>query len=355
MGVTMDRPPRSGFPEQPVDLLFICVVIEDVVKLGASLHLGHHALLRAVAADGSVDIAGSVVHRPKSRQRIQRHGDSDGMQFRQGEEGRLAELGQVGQHRHGHGGGEFPIVVERGERLGEYHIGPGGDIGLGAGDGGGHAFNGRSVGACHNDKFGVGPSVNGGLEAVAHLRGGNEFLARAVTAAFGGDLVFDVHCGYTGPAHLADGAGNVECVSPAGIDVDEERQGDGAGDSAGVCEDVVKAGHAEIGQPIGGVGDSCAGEIEGAEAGALGEQRGKGIDGACDLQRLLGGKGSAETRDGKGAHDRKTTKMRVTVSRSNAGGHVERGAAGPAAIGPPLRRLGRSPQVWLALAAPTPI
>ena len=86
------------------------------------------------------------------------------------------------------------------------------------------AFAGEGVGAGHEDELVVGAGVDGGLDAVDHLFGWNEFFAGAVAAALGADLVFDVHGGGAGLDHRADGAGDVEGAAPAGVDVDEQRQ-----------------------------------------------------------------------------------------------------------------------------------
>ena len=58
-------------------------------------------------------------------------------------------------------------------------------------------------------------------------------------AALGRDLVLDVHRRDARPRELADRTRDGEGVAPAGVDVDEERQGDGGRDPAGVRQDVV--------------------------------------------------------------------------------------------------------------------
>ena len=75
-----------------------------------------------------------------------------------------------------------------------------------------------------------------------------------------------------------DRARDVEGAAPAGIDVDQQRQVAHVGDAADVGEHVVERADAEIGQPERAGGDAAAGEVERAEAGALGEQRGVGVD-----------------------------------------------------------------------------
>ena len=132
-----------------------------------------------------------------------------------------------------------------------------------------------------------------------HFFGCDEFLAGAMAAALGADLVFDVHGGRAGIDHGADGAGDVEGAAPAGVDVDEQRERGGGGDAADVGEDVFHGADAEVGQAERVGGDASAGEIEGAEAGGLGQARGVGVDGAGHLERLFFRDGEAETGSGR--------------------------------------------------------
>ena len=106
-----------------------------------------------------------------------------------------------------------------GHCLGEDHVGARGHICLRAIDGGLQALAGQRIGARHDDEMRVGARIHGGLDAVHHFRGGDEFLARAVAAAFGAHLVLDVHRRRARFDHGADGARNVERASPAGVDV----------------------------------------------------------------------------------------------------------------------------------------
>ena len=71
----------------------------------------------------------------------------------------------------------------------------------------------------------------------------------------------------------------------AGVDVDQQRQVAHVGDAAHVGQHVVEVGDAEIGQAQRTGRDAAAGQIDGAIAGALGQQRMVGVDGADHLQR----------------------------------------------------------------------
>ena len=78
-------------------------------------------------------------------------------------------------------------------RLGKDHVGARGHVGLGALDRCGQTLVGQRIGAGHDDELRVGARIDGGLDAVDHFVGGDEFLAGPVAAALGADLVFDVH------------------------------------------------------------------------------------------------------------------------------------------------------------------
>jgi len=92
-----------------------------------------------------------------------------------------------------------------------------------------------------------------------------------MAAPFGGDLVFEVHGRDAGAGELANGAGDVEGVAPARIDVDQQRQVDPRGDAAGVAENILQVRHAEVRQAMRRVGDARTGEVKRPKTGALGE------------------------------------------------------------------------------------
>ena len=59
-------------------------------------------------------------------------------------------------------------------------------------------LDGVRVGARHDDEIGIGLGIDGGLDAVDHFAGGHHFLARAMAAALGADLVFHVYGSHFG-------------------------------------------------------------------------------------------------------------------------------------------------------------
>ena len=112
--------------------------------------------------------------------------------------------------------GELAVLVERRERLGEDHVGAGLDVALRALDRRLLAFDRVRVGARHDDELAVGAAVDGGLDAVDHLVGGDELLARPVAAALGLHLVFDVACPRRRTRiRSRDGARDVERARPS--------------------------------------------------------------------------------------------------------------------------------------------
>ena len=204
-----------------------------------------------------------------------------------GEQRRLAELGDVREHRHFDRGRELAVLVERRERFGEDHVGAGRDVALGALDRGGLPFDGVRVGARHDDEGIVAAAVDGGLDAIGHLVRADQRLAGTVTAALGLHLVFQVHAAGTGTAQLAGRAGDVESRAPTGVGVDEQRQLGRAGDAAHVFADVVETGDAEIGKSERGIRNAGTRQVQSAKPGTLRQQSAVGVDRADDLQGSL--------------------------------------------------------------------
>jgi hypothetical protein len=66
------------------------------------------------------------------------------------------------------------------------------------------------------------------------------------------------------------------------------------GDAAGVGENVVDGGDAEVRDAEGAGGDAAAGEVEGAVADAFGHEGVVGVDGADDLDGVFGRDGGAK-------------------------------------------------------------
>src|SRR5690606_38945122 len=118
--------------------------------------------------------------------------------------------------------------------------------------------------------------------------GTDDFLARAVAAALGADLVLDVAAGGAELGEALDGAGNIEGGRPeAGVDVDDQRHITDVGDAAHVDQHVVQGVDAQVGQAQRAGSHTAPGKIDGPVTGTLGQQGVVGVDGADDLQGLL--------------------------------------------------------------------
>ena len=102
---------------------------------------------------------------------------------------------------------------------------------MGALDGRLQAFYGQRIGARHNHKIGIHAGINGGFNTVDHFFKRNNGFVGAVAAAFLRHLVFEVYGGYAGFFHGFDGAGDIECAAPAGVDIDQKRGVDIIGDA----------------------------------------------------------------------------------------------------------------------------
>ena len=96
-------------------------------------------------------------------------------------------------------------------------------------------------------------------------------------------LVFDMHRSGSGALHGADGAGDVEGASPAGVDVDQQRQVGDLGDAADVDQHIFHGADTEIGHAERVGRHSSAGKVERAKAGRLRHARRVGVDGADHL------------------------------------------------------------------------
>ena len=98
-----------------------------------------------------------------------------------------------------------------------------------------------------------------------------------MTTALGAHLILDMDGGSTELAHRTHGTGNVESRGPeAGVDIHQQRQVAHVGDAAHVGEHVVEATDAQVRQAQGAGGHAATGQVDGLEAGALGQQ-GNGV------------------------------------------------------------------------------
>ncbi|MDT7768231.1 MAG: hypothetical protein QOI30_1227, partial [Mycobacterium sp.] len=144
-----------------------------------------------------VDFAQAILdgeHRqPQRGDRVDHHVVADVGELRHGQQLRLAELGHVGQQRGVHRGAELLEVGRPRQRLGEDQVGAGVGVSAGPLDRGAHALNPGGVGAGADDEVGVAPRGHRRPQAFDHLGGRDDGFAVEVAAAFGVDLVFDVH------------------------------------------------------------------------------------------------------------------------------------------------------------------
>ena len=264
------------------------MIIEEAVELVPRLHRRDGLALGALLADGLEDPQRGRVHRPVGGAAEQHDIDTRRAELGGGEERGASEFGDVRQD------GDADRAPHRGigrqipHRLGKDHVGARSDVGAGAVAGGSQAFARQRVGPGHDHERAIAARVDRGLYAVDHLLLRHQLLARAMAAALGADLVLDVHPGGTRLDHRGDGARDAEGGAPAGIDVDQHRQGGGVGDAPDIGEDIVHGADGEVGQAEGIGCNAAAGDVERLEAGRLGHARGIGIDGADHLQRPFG-------------------------------------------------------------------
>ena len=124
-----------------------------------------------------------------------------------------------------------------------------------------------------------------------------------MAATLGANLVLDMDRGSAELAHRAHGTGNVEGRgTEASVDIHQQRHVADIGDTAHVGEHVVQATDAQVRQAQGACGHASTGQVDGLEAGTLGQQGMVGIDGANHLQRMFSGNGIAETLTGGALH-----------------------------------------------------
>ncbi|KAG0733685.1 hypothetical protein G6F23_013107 [Rhizopus arrhizus] len=85
------------------------------------------------------------------------------------------------------------------------------------------------------------------------------------------------------------GARDVERArAEAGVDVDHQRQVADIGDATHVHQHVFQGVDAQVRQAQRAGGNAATGQVDGAEAGALGQQGVVGVDRADHLQRRFG-------------------------------------------------------------------
>jgi hypothetical protein len=120
-----------------------------------------------------------------------------------------------------------------------------------------------------------------------------------VAAALGAHLVLNMHGSRPGLDHGADGAGDVERSAPAGVDVDQQRKVDHIGNPPNIRQHIFHGADAEVGYAERVGCHASPGQIQGAEAGSVGQARRISIDGAGHLQRPFLGHGKSKTGSGR--------------------------------------------------------
>jgi len=254
----------------------------------------------AIAAHRLVDVLGGLVGGAEGRQREQLDGNTGRSQFVAAEQRGGAELGDVGQHRHLHRIDEAAVGIQIVGGLGEDAVGTGLDTGDGTFDGLVHAVHLDGVGARDQEEVRIGLGIGGRLHAVDHFTLRHDLLARTVTAALGANLVLDVAGGRTGLDQRLHGARDVERTrAEAGIDVDHQRQVADIGDAAHVHQHVFQGVDAQVRQAQRAGGNTATRQVDGAEAGALGQQGVVGVDRADHLQRRFGSQRLTEAGTGR--------------------------------------------------------
>src|SRR5580704_13951779 len=115
-----------GLSKQLVELSLVLVVAEHLVELSARLHRRHDALLRALATDRREYRDLGLGRSAEGRQRVEHEAHAGVAELGEGEERRLPELGDVGEHRDADPCDELPVLIESLHGLGEDHVCAGG-------------------------------------------------------------------------------------------------------------------------------------------------------------------------------------------------------------------------------------
>ena len=118
----------------------------------------------------------------------------------------------------------------------------------------------------------------------------------APATALGAHLVFHVHGSHANALEVANGAPDVECPTPAGIDIDQQGHLRGIDDAPRIDEHVFHGADAKIGHAQRVGGHATTGQVQRAIADALGHASGIGGNCAHHLQGMFLGNGGAKTR-----------------------------------------------------------
>ena len=189
--------------KQIVQLLLKRVITDAIIELRTGLHGVNHVLLVTFGADRVVYVLRGLVGGAEGRRRVELDGDANRRQLVAGEQRCGTELGDVGQDRHVQFLHETLVRRQVVGGLGEDAVGARFQAGAGAIDRRVQALFLERVGARDDKEVLVGAGVGGGLDAVHHLRLGDDFLIGAVAAALLRHLVFQVHGAGAGAAPTA--------------------------------------------------------------------------------------------------------------------------------------------------------
>src|SRR5699024_3323559 len=179
--------------------------------------------------------------------------------------------------------------------LGEDQVRSGVGIGLRPVDRRVEALAGTGIGAGADDEVLVAAALDGGLDALGHLGGGDDLFAVEVTAALRVDLVLEVESRDAGVLELLDRAGHIHRLAPAGVGIDEGRQVRHPGDIASVVGHLGHRGQSDVGQTHGR-GERSAGDVDALETDLLDDLSVDRIDGAGELDDPVAGEQFAELR-----------------------------------------------------------
>ena len=175
----------------------------------------------AILANMVIDVESGLIGGSVGTQGVEHHVDPVGGQLLFVKQLGFAELGHVGEDRHFGRQLELVVLGKLGHRLGEDHVGTGGHIGSGALKSRLHPLHRQCIGAGHDDELAILAGIHCCLDAIAHLLKRDHRLVGAMTTTLLGHLIFHMDGGNSGPLERANGAGDIECPAPAGVDINQ--------------------------------------------------------------------------------------------------------------------------------------
>jgi hypothetical protein len=100
-------------------------------------------------------------------------------------------------------------------------------------------------------------------------------------------LILDLDAGDANTLERPDRPRDRECVSPAGVDIDEHREIDRGDDARGVDDDVAEVRQAEIREAERMIRDARSREVQRTKPRTSGQHRGIRVDRSGHLERRL--------------------------------------------------------------------